>query len=120
MSNTRFRMYPRICPQCGTEFLSRFTDNRPRYCSHSCYDVSRRGSETPCKGCSGPLGQSNQTGYCRKCSMAINAIKHIRRGEENHSWKGGKIVDERGYVKIRVSGKYRREHRVVAECMLGR
>lgn len=40
---------------------------------------------------------------------------------KNPNWKGGKSHDAAGYVKINVTnGKQRREHRIVAEQMLGR
>jgi hypothetical protein len=36
-------------------------------------------------------------------------------------WKGGRRIDAQGYVVVRVGvGRERREHRVVAETMLGR
>jgi hypothetical protein len=41
-------------------------------------------------------------------------------GEANPAWKGGRWVDERGYVWRRVDGRRRREHHIVAERLLGR
>ena len=58
---------------------------------------------------------------------ARKAIKRDQRGEANDYWKGGRRINEQGYVEIympeydhtRVNG-YVREHIYVAEKMLGR
>ncbi len=42
------------------------------------------------------------------------------RGPDNPSWKGGRTIDTHGYVRIRIDGKYVKEHRDVMEKMLGR
>lgn len=52
----------------------------------------------------------------------------IRKGEDNHMWKGGRTVTEHGYVLLRVGTDhhladvrgYAYEHRVVGETVLGR
>lgn len=41
------------------------------------------------------------------------------RGDKNPAWRGGRSRDSRGYITIS-SRKWKREHRVVAEAMLGR
>lgn len=50
-----------------------------------------------------------------------------KRGSENHNWKGGRIIDHRGYVLVYApehpSANYRgyvREHRLIMEHKLGR
>lgn len=48
----------------------------------------------------------------------LAARKFIRRGERNHAWKRGWWIDAQGYVVV--CGHRRREHRVVAERVLGR
>lgn len=42
-------------------------------------------------------------------------------GESNPAWKGGRFIDEKGYVRIYIGNKqYKTEHRVVVEQYLGR
>ena len=44
-----------------------------------------------------------------------------KQGAEHPNWKGGRYIDSRGYVQIRIScNTYQREHRVVMERNLGR
>jgi hypothetical protein len=37
----------------------------------------------------------------------------------HHNWKGGRRTDARGYVHVRVGGRYVREHVTVVEAVLG-
>lgn len=46
--------------------------------------------------------------------------KYTVRGEDHHSWKGGRVVNTGGYIEVRVNGKYISEHRLVVEASLGR
>ncbi|HEX6608238.1 MAG TPA: HNH endonuclease [Chloroflexia bacterium] len=108
---------PNSCALCGAPLSQR---NRTGYCPRRCYDAARRSSSAPCLGCGGPLGQSNQSGYCRRCTMRNAQRARNQRGAANPGWKGGKHVDERGYIRVRIDGKHRREHRVIAEQVLGR
>ena len=41
-------------------------------------------------------------------------------GPKNGSWRGGRLIDEDGYVQIRIGGKYVPEHRLVMEQHLKR
>lgn len=50
-----------------------------------------------------------------------DASKGTQAREKNPNWGGGKTYDAAGYVKINVgNGKQRREHRIIAEQILGR
>lgn len=55
-------------------------------------------------------------------NMAANdpdRTKHV--GADNGQWNGGRWIDGQGYVNVRVGpNKVRREHRVIAEQMIGR
>lgn len=45
------------------------------------------------------------------------------RGPESPTWKGGRWIDERGYVRVPIrpgSAEYEYEHRLVMEKILGR
>lgn len=44
----------------------------------------------------------------------------VRLGPLHSQWKGGRTVNSEGYVMVRIEGRYRQEHRVVMERMLGR
>jgi hypothetical protein len=48
------------------------------------------------------------------------AHKGLQVGEKNPYWKGGKRLDTAGYVFVRRGGVEVREHRVVAERIMGR
>lgn len=59
--------------------------------------------------------------YCRPCS------DEFRVGENHGSWKGGRIIDGDGYVRVykpedpRANmGRYMKEHILVMEAILGR
>ena len=82
------------------------------------------------------------TTYCRSCICKISAEK--RRGKPAHnkgkplpdsqkgcnhvSWKGGRYISSDGYVMVYVGGdkkrngwqRYKKEHMLIAEKMLGR
>ena|SRR5215471_8428860 len=44
-----------------------------------------------------------------------------RSGPAHHNWKGGRYIDSKGYVAVRVGpNRYVREHRLVMSALLGR
>jgi hypothetical protein len=74
----------------------------------------RRQAEVMCNRRRGMRG----TFCCRACWKA--SLSAARRGQTNPNWKGGRRLNEAGYVEIRVGGKRRLEHTHVMECHLGR
>lgn len=84
--------------------------------------------ETYCRPCGKKVAGKKRLGSKAPAVAAANAR---RRRDRHASWRGGRYVDREGYVMILVvsglpadgqSGwtKYRKEHRVVMEKMLGR
>ncbi len=87
----------------------------------------------------GFLKRKRRKKLCNSCAPKIDRLKKIGitspckgvsrphlQGEKSHNWKGGKWVDKFGYVRINGNrrknghGWYLKEHRVVAEKMIGR
>lgn len=96
-----------VCHRCGTEFVPHPQGKSKReHCTQSCYWA------------------------CRREGNHDNVALRVKRGPDNHRWRGGKIK-RRGYVLVympehhSIAGrgtqrKYVLEHRVVMEEVLGR
>lgn len=56
--------------------------------------------------------------FSQEFEKAKEVVK--KTGEEHPAWKGGSFIDKDGYRQVYIDGKYRREHRVIAEAMLDR
>lgn len=61
-----------------------------------------------------------------RSSLCIDCTR-AKRGPDHHAWKGGRIIDSDGYVKVYCpedpraqNGRYMREHVLVMEAYLGR
>lgn len=46
--------------------------------------------------------------------------KKAKSGKESATYKGGSFIDRDGYVRLRGEHKFKTEHRIVAEKMIGR
>lgn len=57
---------------------------------------------------------------CRSISESLKLNSEIRKpkGKKAYNWKGGKSIDVKGYIMINRTKQ--REHRVIAESVLGR
>lgn len=138
----------RPCEHCGQVFVAdTFDAITARFCSHACRTEGKKAA-TPritrtCATCGKAFDRRpsrdarNQTGrhYCsRQCSNTdmhsarIAAIR-ARTGPENHRWKGGRHVNQSGYVMVYAPDHpdcqgnqryYVGEHRLVMEQELGR
>ncbi|MGN4069445.1 HNH endonuclease signature motif containing protein [Burkholderia gladioli] len=53
--------------------------------------------------------------------MSDHSTKRIMpAGKNSASFKGGTVIDKDGYVRVRGAGRFRLQHRLVAEAALGR
>lgn len=74
--------------------------------------------ENTCKEC-GKKFKIKKSLHRLFCSKECN--KKGRTGSKSANWKGGRSIDGHGYFRISVgANKRKREHRIVAEKMLGR
>lgn len=115
------------CARCGTPCRKIvYAKAPPYYCSRRCEAQSRfpEKVQLSCTICQKPILRiashaGNTTTPC--CSPACrNALKsRTMKGSGNPSYKCGK-TKIRGYVKVRIDGKYYFEHRILMEQHLGR
>ena len=88
----------KVCKICGKEFVKSIKEaywrfNLRKFCSQVCYHKS----------------EDSQKGKYQKGHIGMAL-------EKNPAWKGGRRIDEKGYVRISVGKKkWRYEHRLVVE-----
>lgn len=112
------------CPQCGQHFTAYYTK---KYCSRICMAKAMRGNKrfsghTHSAFTRKLLSQQHRgMTYPRAFGEKISKSLEGKTGAECRAWKGGKIT-EAGYRRVYVKpyGRYRLEHRMIAEQTLGR
>jgi len=128
------KIITRKCPICNSVIKNKSS----KYCSRKCYYVARK------QGLYKPywLGKHRSKETNKKISLANKgkkpwctgkkltekhkknlSISHqgIYVGDKHPNWKGGRHVDERGYIRVWIaSKKWRYEHNLVMEKHLGR
>lgn len=104
----------RTCPQCGTQFYIWPSIDR-KYCSRACYRKAQRtGISVPCETCGVGFHVAPSRfnrGKGRFCSLKCRGA----------STRVERQMDSNGYPLIWTEdGRHMREHRYVAEQMIGR
>lgn len=125
------------CIICGKEYFT-IPSKKSKYCSHKCYSIARksgiypaywtgkkRSAETIKKMSVGNMGHKvwcegkKLTPEHRKKLSEAKIGKYI--GFLHPNWKGGRKIDERGYVRIWIGcKKWRYEHNLIMEQILDR
>lgn len=129
---------PRICEQCGSEFLARQTElNRGggRFCRRECTYAWRHGQnnghwkggpvECQCRTCGitfhiyAASFKAGEGKYCsRKC---LAEAKRTWVGDRSPRWQGGTSTSVQGYIRVHSrDGNHRGEHRRIMEQIIGR
>jgi hypothetical protein len=121
------RPFKRACDECGQHYEGRGA----RYCGKACAVKAigrrRRRVPRPCKECGRLFDRKNPGDFCSPKCWAVWSraqglfSRPLPPDVRAHNWKGGKVMDQ-GYIRVwdRAAAKYRLEHRLVMEKMLGR
>lgn len=92
------------CLTCDKEmqvYNCRIIRGEGKYCSRECAKIGHKGKRF-----------SPNTEFKKGCKPET--------GPNHQSWNGGRHLDHRGYVLIRIGRKYVREHRHIVEQAIGR
>jgi endogenous inhibitor of DNA gyrase (YacG/DUF329 family) len=130
-------METRTCEYCQREFARPYHVGRPawakrRYCSRACLYAARKRPPVNCQRCGKEFTPKPQSvaKYCsQECAYASRS--GWRQGDKHPSWKGGRHVDNNGYINVlltddhqyasmRRNHRYALEHRIVMAESLGR
>lgn len=130
----KLKVQPRICEQCGEEFVNRHTTSR--LCSDACNYASQKGklkkkSEgvRACPICKAEFTRRPRKPWRKTCgnTKCIRGLaeehKGYLSGADHPNWKGGKRLQTKaGYIMVYAGrgAPSRLEHRVVMEEILGR
>lgn len=113
------------CRLCGTSFKAARID--AMWCP-DCKAIRRKEISVaaehrhkgPCSVCDKPTAR--RSSLCLACENRRRATAYL--GDNNPNWQGGRILDDKGYVHIRVKpngrNPYRPEHRLVWEKTHGK
>lgn len=107
------------CERCGEAYETKSFYHK--WC-HSCAKLQARDrarqfekdTKHPCPKCGVEIARTSD--HCKVCG-AESRIEKIT-GCKNHNWKGGRSVDQWGYVQILVAPEARKGHRYRAEHIL--
>lgn len=115
---------PCVCERCGITFLVapyRIQRGAVRFCSTECKYAAmlKPRVDRTCVACGSTFTATQydvDRGLATFCSYACH-----NSGVHHPSWKGGRRLNSRGYVRVRVAGRGDvLEHRLVMETHIGR
>jgi hypothetical protein len=105
----------RKCPQCGDAFQPRWAHTV--HCSRACANLAKRKPRiiTTCQTCGIDLDprKPKKTKFCSR-SCAMTGI--VRKGQK----PAYRYIDANGYVRVKIDGVWKLEHRHVMEQKLKR
>jgi len=128
----------KVCPVCKSVFykpkrVGANTWNNRVFCSKSCATKNRYQTNFENKNCpycgigmkprgkQAPYSFNNQKYCSRSCASKATKNGAFLPKEKHWKWNGGKTIDSNGYKKIRISkNKYKHEHIIIAEKIIGR
>ena len=121
----------KCCLICQKEFirkpgtLSEKQWRLRRYCSLLCAGVAKklRRVSKVCVWCGKEFFVPKHLNYRKFCSVDCKIARDSQTGSKHKDWKGGRTIDEKGYVRLRNRSQlslYEYEHRKVLEEVLGR
>src|ERR1700736_3132989 len=106
-----YKPFLHICEVCHKEFT---VPRKLKFCSYKCSSLSPKGKT---------IRSENMKKLNTNPIIKAKAIEESRKstsGKNHWQWKGGKRTDDKGYILIRINGKYFKEHRLVMEKYIGR
>lgn len=123
---------PKICcVVCKTSFYVKpYQEHIREYCSRKCFGIGNgRKMQKVCpphlekyKVQKGSLGINKGRKWSEETRAKMSASHTGKRvGDNNPAWRGARVLDKQsGYIRIRINGRYFKEHRYVMEQHLGR
>lgn len=117
-------MIENSCLNCGKNFKVRLwaaKSGKGKYCSTKCYFIKKKNPiKRFCIRCGSEFYKKQSDILLGRGIFCSKSCKGKNSGPQSHNWKGG-VNYCNGYLKVYVGlGRYREQHRVIMEKLLGR